>query len=345
MLYRSLGRTGIDISVLGFGSHTDPGSKVSAQRGNVSFTVLSGEGQGQRDRQIGRAFDLGVNVLDVYDSQGQREPAARVVRSRRDKVLVSCSRQLPRNLIFIGDSIDEAAKLYGHSDLFRLVLDGRDPILNQQGELNSEVLEDWDVLRKAREVGKVRIIGVSAHREDVMCKALEQLDGLDFVLLPYNFIHARAQHTDFLQQAIRGGIGLIAMKPLAGGSIAQLDPRARPSRPEARRLQMYDNSPARFLPILPAAMAELTKSLDRLPDETLCQAALRFTYSRPFISCAMTGIFQDEDLEEDYIALTRQLSLSQDEMAVLNKAGELAKVCGPDWVLPQYRWLEEQWRA
>jgi len=334
MLYRRLGRTDMDISVLGFGSHTDSAFKVKARRGNVSYRALSDEGQARRDRQIARAFDLGVNVLDIYESEGQREPAARVVRPRRDKVLVSLCRQFP---VFVGESIDQAARLYGHVDLFRLVLDRE-----QGSELSGRILEDWDVLRKAKEVGKVRAIGISTHSEVVMCAVLEQLEGLDFVLFPYNFIHARAEYSDFLQRATRTGIGLIAMKPLAGGSIVQLDARARPSTPEKDRVQLFQS---RYRPVLPAAIAELTKSLNRLPDETLCQAALRFIYSRPFIACAMTGTFQDQDLEENYAALTRQLGLSQDEMAVLDKASHFTKVRGPDWVAPQYRWLEEQWRA
>ncbi len=334
MLYRRLGQTDMDISVLGFGSHTDSAFKIKARRGNVSYRALSDEGQARRDRQIARAFDLGVNVLDIYESEGQREPAARVVRPRRGKVLVSLCRQFP---VFVGESIDQAAKLYGHVDLFRLVLDRE-----QGSELSGKILEDWDVLRKAREVGKVRAIGISTHSEVVMCAVLEQLEGLDFVLFPYNFIHARAEYSDFLPRATRKGIGLIAMKPLAGGSIVQLDARARPSTPEKDRVQLFQS---RYRPVLPAAIAELTKSLNRLPDETLCQAALRFVYSRPFIACAMTGTFQDQDLEENYAALTRQLDLSQDEMAVLDRARHFTKGRGPDWVPPRYRWLEEQWRA
>ena len=343
MLYRRLGRTDIDISVLGFGSHTDPGFKVKARRGNASYTSLSDEGQARRDRQIARAFDLGVNVVDIYENQGQREPAARLVRPRRDKVLVSCSRQLPRRVVFIGESIDEAAKLYGHVDLFRLVLDGRDPLFRESGsEFRNQILEDWDVLRKAKEVGKVRAIGIAAHAEVVMNAALEQLEGMDFVLFPYNFIHARADYSGFLQRATREGTGLIAIKSLAGGSLAQLDARARPSTPEKDRVQLFQS---RYRPILPAALADLTKSLNRLPDETLCQAALRFVYSRPFIASAMAGTFQDQDLEENYTALAKQLSLSPDETAVLGAARQFTEATGPDWVFPQYRWLEDQWRA
>jgi len=345
MLYRRLGQTDIFVSVLGFGSHTDAAFKQAAKRGNVPYHVLSAEGQAQRDRQIARAFDLGVNILDVYEDEGQLEPAARVVRSRRDKVLVShcpdeaVAKIVPRAQfpVFVGQRIDQAAKLFGHVDLFRLVLDKE-----KGAELSGDVLESWDMLRKAKEVGKIRATGIAAHSEITMRAALEQLEGLDYVFFPYNFIHARAEYSGFLEQAIHKGVGLIAIKPLAGGSIVQLDARARPSTPEKNRIQLFQS---RYRPLLPAAIAELTKSLNQLPDETLCQAALRFVYSRPFISCSMTGTFQDQDLQDNYAALTRQLSLSHEEIAVLGDIGRMTKGFGPDWVLPQYRWLEEQWRA
>lgn len=334
MLYRQLGQTDLYVSVLAFGSHTDPTYKRMAKQSNVSYRGLTEEGQSRRDRQLARAFDMGVNFVDIYENEGQREPAARVVSSRRDKVLVSHCCQFP---VFKGESIDRVAKLYGHADLFRLVLD-REP----GAEMSATTLQDWDVLRKAKEVGKVRAIGISAHSEAVMNGALEQLEGLDFVFFPYNFIHARADYSDFLQRAIQKGVGLIAMKSMAGGSIVSLDPRARSSRPEKDRIQLFQS---RYRPLLPAVVADLTKNLGRLPDESLCQAALRFVYSQQFISCAVVGIFQDEDLEDDYAALTRQLTLSREERAALDTANQLAAMHGKTWIRPCYQWLEEEWRG
>src|ERR1017187_10552757 len=55
MLYRSLGKTGIDVSLLAFGSHTDHAYK---RKSPIGF-VLTEEGQARRDRQIAKAFDLG----------------------------------------------------------------------------------------------------------------------------------------------------------------------------------------------------------------------------------------------------------------------------------------------
>lgn len=330
MVYRRLGQTDIHLSLLAFGSHTDPDYKRLV---SSNAAVLTEAGQARRDRQIAHALDLGVNMIDTYETEGQWEPVARLVRSRRDKVLVSICRQFPQ---FVGDDIDQAAKLYGHVDLFRIYLgDGN--------KVNDQALEDWDVLRKAKETGKVRALGLATHSESMMLSALRELDDLDYVMFPYNFIHARAGYSQFLPAAIEKGIGLIAIKPLAAGSIVNLDPRARRgSKPENERVELYE---AQYHPLLPAVVADLTKSLSRLPDETLCQAALRFICSKPFIASVMPGMFDDYMVDENCQAVTRYAEMTREEALVLTSAKRMAELRGRGWLPSHYRWLDEKWRA
>lgn len=323
MTYRRLGRTDLYPSLLSFGSHTDPADRVKAPNG----TVLTPQGQARRDRIVARAFDLGVNLLDVYASEGQWEPAARMVKGRRDKVLVSLAHDVsPRD-------VDRACAMFGHVDLYRF----------HTAAIDQKALEDWDVLRKAKEAGKIRAIGIATHVERTMLEALTELEGIDYLFFPYNFIHARADYSAFLPEARRRGTGLIAMKPLASGSIVKLDPMARPgAKPEFEELQLWQTSNR---PVLPAAVAELTKSLARLPDETLCMAAMRFAYSRPFVSAAITGMFEERLLEDNYRALTRFEEMSRDEHAALDAAQRLSQLLEARWLPAHYRWLEEQWRG
>ena len=327
MLYRRLGQTELYPSLLSFGSHTDPAYKRKVTYG----TVLTEEGQSLRDHLLSHALDLGVNMVDVYETEGQWEHVARVVKSRRQKTLVSVCRQLP---MFVGDNIDRAARLYGHVDLYRIYL-------NDGAALGSTGLTDWDVLRKAKQAGKVRAIGISTHDERLMLTALRELEGLDYIMFPYNFIHARADYAEFLPAAAAKGVGLIAIKPLAAGSIVKLDPRGKPgSRPEAGLVQLYH---AKYRPLHPAVVAEMTKSLQRLPDETLCQAALRFVYSRPFVTCAMPGMFEDYTLDDNIAGLRRHLELSGEERAALDAAAHVASATSGRWLQPNYRWLDTRW--
>src|SRR5207244_12184194 len=130
------------------------------------------------------------------------------------------------------------------------------------GGVDGRILDDWDAMRKAKAAGKVRAIGISTHSERMMTSSLQELEGLDYVMFPYNFIDARADYSEFLPAAIKKGIGLIAIKPLAAGSIVKLDPRAKPgSQPENERVALYQSQDR---PLLTAVVAELKKSLNRL---------------------------------------------------------------------------------
>ncbi len=132
VMYRRLGNTDMDVSLLSFGSHTDPADRVKAGKGK---TVLTAAGQSKRDRIVAKAFDRGINLIDVYESEGQWKPAAESVSSRRNKVLVSLAHE-----VSVKD-IDEACRLFGHVDLYRF----------HTAAIKDKTLEDWDTLRKAKE--------------------------------------------------------------------------------------------------------------------------------------------------------------------------------------------------
>ena len=324
MTYRRLGQTDLQVSLLSMGSHTNPADRVRSGPGKTKLTET---GQARRDRLIDRALDLGVNLVDVYDSEGQWEPTARLVREKRPRVLISLAHEcVPRD-------IDRACRLFGHVDLYRFHTSG----------IDSQTLEQWDVLRRAKELGKIRAIGIATHVERTMLDALKELEGMDFLFFPYNFIHARGDYSEFLPEAQRRQVGLIAMKPLASGSIVKLDPRVKmETAPEFPNIELWQQSNK---PVLPAVVAELTKSLNRLPDETLCMAAMRFVYSRSFLSCAIAGMFEERCLDDNYRALERRRDLLKEEGAALKAAARYASALGPRWLPSHYRWLEDQWRA
>ena len=326
MMYRPLGKTGMNVSLLAFGSHTDHTYKVKANFGDV----LTEEGQKRRDRHLAKAFDLGVNFTDVYQDAGQWEPLAQTVKGRRDKIHISASLTVKEPM---GKNIDYACRLYGgYVDMYRV------HFLPTQGAPDHFYYEYWDILRRAKEAGKVRAIGISAHTEQQMMYALRDLDGIDYVVFPYNFIHAKADYSEFLPAALERGIGLVAMKPLAAGSIANLDPKLRDGvKPEDSKFQLYNS---RDRAILPAVVEELTKTLEQLPEETLCQAAMRYVYSRPFLSCAWAGMFDDRWVDDNYAALSNYDRMRKEEHAVLDAARKLTMAAGAGWLPRYYRWLD-----
>jgi aryl-alcohol dehydrogenase-like predicted oxidoreductase len=330
MRYRRLGRTDLFVSALGFGAHTDYQQRVRGPDG----TRLRDDFQELRTRQTDRAIDLGINVVDVYDEAQQWEPLARLVRSKREKVLIATKFNEGRG--HIDRNIDRAANLFGHTDLGRYVV-------RDDSRIPPDGFENWDLLRKGKAAGKVRAIGIATHSPEVMRQACEEFEGLEFIFLPYNFIHAKAGYGDFVPSVLKKGIGLVGMKPLASGSIVKLDPR--PPRPDAR---MEAGEIATSLkhsgPLMEQAVAKLVGELGRRPEETLAQAALRFVFSQPSIACALTGMYRPEELEENYQAFEKHAKgLGQHNAGSLSAAAEVAALTGKNWLPAHYRWLDERW--
>jgi predicted aldo/keto reductase-like oxidoreductase len=332
MIYRPLGKTGLNVSLLAFGSHTDFAYKLPGGLRNI----LSEEGQARRDRQISKAIDLGVTLIDVYEHMGQWEPLAKLIKPKREKLLVAGAYDNPE---FIGTNIDRLAKLYGgYIDLYRIRSE------SVTFDVKS-LLDQWDVVRRAKEAGKIRAIGIACHLEGPMLSALQELEGLDYVMLPYNFIHQKADYGQFLPAAIKQGVGLIGIKPLAAGSVVGLDPRLKSdTNPENSRFMLFNSTPGSRA-ILPAVVEELSKSLNQLPDESLPQAAMRYVYSKSFLSCTVAGMFDDQFVEDNYAAMSRYDQMTREEHAALDAARKLTLAAGPGWLPQNYQWLEEQWRA
>ena len=111
MRYRRIGRTDVFTSAFGFGAHTDYQQRVKGPGG----VRLRDDFQQLRTRQTDRALDLGVNVVDVYDEAQQWEPLAQLAKGKRDKILVAT--KFNEGNAHVGEYIDRAARLFGHTDL------------------------------------------------------------------------------------------------------------------------------------------------------------------------------------------------------------------------------------
>ena len=74
-------------------------------------------------------------------------------------------------------------------------------------------------------------------------------------------------------------------------------------------------------------------------------AALRFAFAQRFLTTAMTGIFEERLLEDDYKALTTYRERRPEERTALEAAGKVATLLGRRWLPAHYQWLEERWRA
>jgi aryl-alcohol dehydrogenase-like predicted oxidoreductase len=183
--YRTLGKTGLRVTTVGYGCMitSDP-------------TVIS------------RAVDMGINYFDTsrnyQGGQNERMVGAALGAKRKDIFLASkCDTHSgPGILAELDTSLRELAT--DHLDVWHL------HGLNSPAQISDELVE---AQRKARQQGKVRFIGVSTHNlPAIVDRAIEAK--LEVVQVQYNFA-ADASYGPAIEKLNHAGIGVIAMKVMA----------------------------------------------------------------------------------------------------------------------------------
>jgi len=196
---RTLGKTGMRVSVLGFGG---------VQIGDGSLTTV--------ERVLGSALDAGLNVIDTAECYGESEDLiGRAVANRRSEYYLfsKCGHHAGEEL---PDEPDWNPRLLEASidrSLRRLRTDHLDLI--QLHSCSLDVLREGQVVRvleKARGAGKVRFIGYSGDNEDA--RYAIKMDVFDTLQTSVSI--ADQQEIDFTLPAARErNMGIIAKRPIA----------------------------------------------------------------------------------------------------------------------------------
>lgn len=213
MEYRTLGSTGLKVSVLGFGcirfSHC-PEADVAAA--------------------LHRALDLGINFFDTARAYGTSEAMiGRAIASRRDDCVLA-TKSAARTAQSLAAELETSLRNLQADRVDVLFLHTvSDP------EVYAEVMAPDGAVegaRRAKEQGKAGHIGVSIHRDlATMRQAIES--GAFEVLMPaYTVIDPEGSGA-LLPLAAERGLGTVIMKPLGGGQLVS-PPRAAgaPVRPD-----------------------------------------------------------------------------------------------------------------
>ncbi len=214
--YRRLGRTILQVSVVGFGGLTIGLSSTEQQR----VTQL-----------LNQALDNGLNMIDTAECYGPPDKShaeiliGNAIGSRRDEYVL-CSKVGHENGHF-GQGADwSSASIHStiNRSLERLKTDHLD-IVHLHG-CSVEILEAGEVieaLKKARQAGKIRFLGYSGSGERVH-HAIES-DEFDVVQLTLNVFEQNAID-DLLPLTQERDIGVIAKRPI-GNAVWRF-----PERPE-----------------------------------------------------------------------------------------------------------------
>lgn len=149
--------------------------------------VLVGQSQKAGNNEVARAFDRGINYYDVAPSYGKGEAEEKLgpaLKPYRKDVFLACKTQ-KRDAAGARLELEQSLKRLktDYFDLYQLhamrKAEDVDKVFAPGGAM--------ELFLKAREEGKVRYLGFSAHDEEVGLELLERFN-FDSVLFPVNYL-------------------------------------------------------------------------------------------------------------------------------------------------------------
>ncbi|MEX0986703.1 MAG: aldo/keto reductase [Bacteroidales bacterium] len=195
--HRTLGKTGISLSAIGFGG-----------------IVVRDTTSEQAAARVKEAIDYGVNYFDVAPSYGNAEEMlGPALEPYRKDVYLACKTGV-RTKDGARKELEESLKKLktDHFDIYQLhavtSLEDVDTIFSENGAMKTFL--------KAREEGLVKKLGFSAHSVEAAMELMRRFD-FDTILFPFNY--ACWYHGNFgpqvMEKAQEKEMGILALKAMA----------------------------------------------------------------------------------------------------------------------------------
>ena len=186
---RKLGKTGLEVLPLGFGCMTTSDPAV-----------------------IERAADVGINYFDTarsYQGGNNERMVGAALKAKRSQVIIASKTPGKTKEEALAD-LETSLRELGTDYLDVWYLHNR----NRPEDLNDDLFETQQAAKKA---GKIRFAGVSTHfNMPDMLAYLVKRGQTDVTLASYNFT-MKPELGEAIESARRAGMGVVAMKVLAGG--------------------------------------------------------------------------------------------------------------------------------
>ncbi|MGQ4808692.1 1-deoxyxylulose-5-phosphate synthase YajO [Candidatus Entotheonellaceae bacterium PAL068K] len=302
MEYRTLGKTGLRVSALGFGC------------GNVGGLMIRGTLRA-RERAVARAVELGINYFDTASTYGNGQSEihlGQVLNTLKPEVYVGTKFRL-----FQADMTDIAAAIRRslEASLQRLGLECVDLFqfhnpIGTQRRADAHVVSVEDVLesvvptlRNLQQQGKTRFYGLTGLGETAALHRVVDAGVLDTVQVCYNLLNPSAGHTvpagfplqDFsrlLERAHAQQMGVINIRVLAAGALSGSEARHPIAAPTVAPIASGPDY---------ATDVQRARMLNALVQDgyasNLVEASLRFAVSSPAVSTILLGYSNLEHLE------------------------------------------------
>ncbi len=281
---RLLGRTGLEVSALGFG-----GAPLGSEFGPID------EEEGRR--AVRHALERGITYFDVAPYYGRTRAETllgEALRGIRDRVVLATKvgRYGKSNFDFRPERVLTSLE----ESLVRLRTDVIDVIFVHDiefGELGTILSETIPALERARDQGKVRAIGVSGLPLPVLRRAIEGAS-LDVVL---SYCHYHLADTTLqgglASRAAEHGVGVVNASPLAMGLLT----------PEG---------PPEWHPAPPALKAACRRAAEACAREgaDLAALALRFAVDTTIVATTLVGMPTVAHVDRNLESIARPLDHS-----------------------------------
>ncbi|WP_026894586.1 aldo/keto reductase [Clostridiisalibacter paucivorans] len=199
---RILGRTNLEISAIGFGGI--PIQKVDKE------TAIE---------LIKKAKEEGINFIDTAKIYGRSEELIGygVEETGRENWILA-TKSPERDYDAMKKDIERSLELMktDYIDLYQLhnvrTDDQYDKVMSEDGALKA--------LKEAQKQGKIKHIGITSHDLGIIERALDD-DIFSTIQFPYNPVETQA--SEIFDRAHKMDVGVIVMKPVAGGAIRNVD--------------------------------------------------------------------------------------------------------------------------
>jgi predicted aldo/keto reductase-like oxidoreductase len=197
MIKRPYGKTGIDLSVIGFGG-----------------ILVMDETPEESSRLVSQAIDWGINYFDVAPSYGNaQECLGPALEPYRKEIFLAC-KSGKRSAEESQAELNESLKLLrtDYLDLYQLHAVTSDEDVEQILAPGGAM----ETLRAAKDAGVVRHLGFSAHSETAAI-ALMDAFAFDSILFPVNWVtwNTGKFGARVVDAAVEKGMAILALKSLA----------------------------------------------------------------------------------------------------------------------------------
>jgi len=288
--YRTLGRTGLQVSEVGFGAWAIGGNAHGNSYGPTDDRISVAA--------VRRAVDLGCTLFDTADVYGwghSEEILGQALEGRREDVLLATKVggdfyhggvRLNFDPGYIAFALERSLKRLrtDHVDLYQLH--------NPPAEVMSDPAT-YEALDSLKAENKISHIGVSIHEpyEGLLCLEAGAPEALQ---LPFSIV--RQEWDELFAEARRANVGIIAREPLGNGFLSGKIPATATFPPGDIRH-----------PWPGPMVADRARVADRLrflarDGRTLAQSALRFVLAVPEVSATIPGAKTPDQVEEDLAA-------------------------------------------